>query len=178
VERFYQLVSRAEVSTSGLLVGYASVFDVPTTRQNQYAGTETIARGAYDACLKDDVVALVDHDSSKLLGRAASGTLRLSTDDHGLRFEVDLPDTSLGRDVRELVRRGDLAGCSFSAAVGQVDRVDGGVVHRSFARLVDVSVVTFPAYPETSVVARHASQQSLRAQLASIRAAVYLKGMK
>jgi HK97 family phage prohead protease len=178
VQTFYTFVSRAEVADSGLLVGYASVFGVPTTRQQQFAGTETIARGAYDACLSDDVVALVDHDPTKLLGRSASGTLRLSSDDHGLRFEVDLPDTTLGRDVRELVRRGDLAGCSFSAAIGDVERVDGGVVHRSFKRLVDVSVVTFPAYPETSVVARHATQQSLRAQLASIRASVLLKGMK
>lgn len=156
--------------------GYAAVFGVPTTRQAQYAGTETIGRAAFTGLLGGDVVALVDHNPSMLLGRSTSGTLRLSVDDHGLAFEVDLPDTQVGRDTRELVRRGDLAGCSFTAAVGTVERGKGGVTHTAFSRLVDVSVVTSPAYPETSVVARSASQQSLRAQLASIRAHVLMKG--
>lgn len=168
----------AELSESGSLRGYAAVYDTPTTRQREYAGTETIARGAFNALLKDDVIAAVNHDPNQLLGRSSSGTLRLSSDDHGLLFELDLPDTQLGRDVRTLVARGDLAGCSFCAEVGQVDRVEGGVVHRTFARLVDVSVVAFPAYPETSVVARHASEQTLRAQLATIRLRVLLEGLK
>lgn len=165
---FTTLVSRADVN-EGVLSGYAAVFDQPTTRQAQFAGSETIARSAFDAVLGDDVVALVDHDPSKLLARTSSQTLRLSVDDHGLAFQLDLPDTSLGRDVAELVRRGDLTGMSFSAAVGELERVKGGVVHRSFGRLLDVSVVTRPAYLGTSVVARNAVEQTLRGQLAMIR---------
>lgn len=176
MERFASLISRAEVDDTGTLRGYASVFDVPTKRQSDFKGTETIGRTAFEGLLDGDVVALVDHDPSKLLGRSTSGSLRLSTDDHGLAFELDLPATQLGRDVHALVKRGDLTGMSFTAALGKMDRTDSGVVHRSFSRLVDVSVVTFPAYPETEVVARSAAQQSLRAQLASIRAHVLMKG--
>lgn len=169
-------VTRAAVSDSGMLSGYASVFDVPTTRQADFKGTETIGRTAFDGLLTGDVVALVDHNMSNLLGRTSSGTLRLSTDQHGLAFELDLPDTQLGRDTRELVKRGDLRGMSFSAQLGKMDRTESGVVHKSFSRLIDVSVVTSPAYPETSVVARNEDpEQSLRAQLASLRGAV-LKG--
>jgi HK97 family phage prohead protease len=164
----FTVLSRAAVE-GNTLVGYAAVYDTPTTRQADFAGTETIARGAFDALLDQDVVALVDHDSSKLLGRTSSGTLRLSSDDTGLRFEIDLPDTQLGRDVRVLVQRGDLAGCSFGAALGEVENVKGGVVHRTFSRLVDVSVVTHPAYLETRVAVRSAAAQSRAAELVALR---------
>ena len=175
---FRSAIARAEVSPDGMLRGYAAVFDQPTTRQNDYAGTETIGRTAFDGLLDGDVVALVGHDMNQLLGRTTSGSLKLSTDGHGLAFELALPDTQLGRDTRELVRRGDLNGMSFSAEISKVERVKGGVVHRQFARLIDVSVVAMPAYEGTSVVARHASAQTaLREQLIRARARVQ-KGCK
>ncbi len=172
MERF-SFVSRAAVE-GDTLVGYAAVYDSPTTRQRDFPGTETIARGAFDALLDQDVVALANHDMAQLLGRTSSGTLRLASDSHGLRVEVDLPDTQVGRDVRTLVQRGDLAGMSFSASLGEMDRVKGGVVHRTFSRLVDVSVVTSPAYLETQVAIRSASEQSLREQM--IRARARMRG--
>lgn len=153
------------------------MFDQPTTRQRDYAGTETIARTAFDSVLSDDVVAVVNHDMSQLLGRTSSKTLRLVPDTHGLAFELDLPDTTLGRDVRALVERGDLAGMSFSAEVGTVERTESGVIHTGFKRLFDVSVVTMPAYEGTEVVARHARERSvLRDQLVRARARVALGG--
>lgn len=153
-----------------MLSGLAAVFDQPTTRQDDYAGTETIGRTAFDGLLDNsDVIACVNHDPGLLLGRTASKTLRLAVTDDGLAFELDLPDTTLGRDVRELVSRGDLSGMSFSATVGQVDRGKGGVTHSQFKALHDVSVVTHPAYLGTAVVAREASPQSLRGQLARLR---------
>lgn len=167
--RFTSRITRAAVSESGVLSGLAAVFDQPTTRQDDYAGTETIARTAFDGLLDADVIACVNHDPGLLLGRTASKTLRLSIGREGLEFELDLPDTTLGRDVRELVQRGDLSGMSFSATVGTVDRTKGGVVHSQFKALHDVSVVTMPAYLGTSVVAREASPQSLRGQLARLR---------
>lgn len=168
----FSFISRAAVE-GNTLHGYAAVYDTPTTRQRDFAGAETIARGAFDAVLGDDVVALVNHDMGQLLGRSSSGTLRLSSDTKGLRFEVDLPDTQVGRDVRTLVQRGDLAGMSFSAALGEMDKVKGGVVHRTFSRLVDVSVVTSPAYLETQVAVRSGlTQPSLREQLILARARV------
>lgn len=171
-------IARAEVTTDGVLRGYAAVFDQPTSAQNDYPGTETIARGAFDDVLGDDVLGLVDHDVSKVLGRTGNGTVRLRSDDHGLAFEIDLPDTTLGRDIRALVARGDLSGMSFSAVPGVVERATGGVVHRSFKRLVDISVVTMPAYAGTSVVARNAAGMSRREQLVRARhsARVALKG--
>lgn len=168
--QFRTLISRAEIADNGkILRGYAAVFDQPTGKQNDYSGTETIARGAFDDVVSGDVLALVDHDASKLLGRTAAGTLRLAPDDKGLAFQIDVPDTQLGRDTVELVRRGDLNGMSFTAQVGEIDRTAGGVVHRSFARLVDVSVVSLPAYDGTSVVSRSASGTSRREQLIRAR---------
>lgn len=170
-------ISRAAVE-GNTLVGYAAMYDSPTSRQADFAGTETIARGAFDAVIGADVVALQDHDMSKLLGRTSSGTLRLASDNRGLRFEIDLPDTQVGNDVRTLVQRGDLAGCSFTAALGEVERVKGGVVHRSFSRLVDVSVVTNPAYLDTQVAVRSAAAQSRAGELVVIRHRVRVAGGK
>lgn len=170
-ERFTSTISRAAVE-GNTLVGLAAVYDVPTTRQRDFAGTETIARGAFDGVLTDDVVAVVNHDMTQLLGRTSSGTLRLSSRNDGLWMELDLPDTQIGRDVRTLVSRGDLAGMSFTAALGEVEKVKGGVVHRSFSRLVDVSVVTSPAYRETSVAVRNADPNVVREQLLRARARV------
>jgi HK97 family phage prohead protease len=167
MERF-GIVSRAAVQ-GNTLVGLAAVYDVPTTRQSDFPGTETIARTAFDGLLDGDVVALVNHDMNQLLGRTASGTLRLASVAEGLRMELDLPDTQLGHDVRELVKRGDLAGMSFSATLGEVERTKAGVVHRKFKALHDVAVVTSPAYRETSVAVRSAGEQSLAGQLAVIR---------
>jgi len=174
--RFATAISRAEVTDSGVLRGYAAVYDQPTTRQAQYPGSETIGRGAFDGLFGGDVVALVNHDMSLLLGRTESGTLRLDSDDHGLRFELALPDTQLGRDVRTLVQRGDMRGMSFTAQPGEIERTASGVVHRRFTRLVDVSVVANPAYTGTEVVARNAGPVGVREQSIRARARVLFGG--
>lgn len=175
--RFTTTLTRAEVS-GNTLVGVAAVYGVPTTRQADFPGTETIARGAFDGLLDQDVVAVVNHDMTQLLGRTESGTLRLASHDDGLHFSVDLPDTQVGRDARTLIERGDLRGCSFTAAFGEVERVKGGVVHRTFSRLVDVSVVTSPAYRETSVAIRNAHPNVVRDQLLRARARARARGLE
>lgn len=138
------------------LVGYASVFDTPTQIMDF---TETVARGAFADSLKDraaDQVALLDHDLGKLLGRSRSGTLRLAEDDHGLHFEIDVPDTTLGRDVLALAERGDLGGASF----GFITKRDTWAGTRRTLNAVDlreISVVSaWPAYSASSVTARSA----------------------
>lgn len=155
--RFHAELRAAEVQ-GDTLAGHAAVFgQVAQIR----GGWEAIGRGAFDAVLgrNEDVVALRDHDPALLLGRTSSGTLRLGTDDEGLTFEVDLPDTAYARDVRELVRRGDLAGASFGFLPG-ADEIttapDGRQLrtHTSVKRLLDVSVVALPAYDGTSVTLR------------------------
>ncbi|BBY43242.1 HK97 family phage prohead protease [Mycolicibacterium celeriflavum] len=152
---------RSEI-TGDKLTGRAAVF-------SQYADfgsyLETLATTAFDATLADpatDVRSFYQHDSARLLGRQSSGTLRLSTDSTGLHFELDIPDTSDGRDLRELVKRGDLTGMSFGFIAGQEDwghTPDGRELrtHTSVARLIEVSPVSQPAYAGTSVQLRSLS---------------------
>lgn len=137
------------------LVGHAAVYGQPAQIRG---GWEAIAAGAFDEVLRggEDVVALRDHNPSLLLGRTSAGTLRLHSDGRGLAFEVDLPDTGTGRDVRELVRRGDLRGASFGFLPGRDElghARDGRLLrtHTSIKRLLDVSVVALPAYEGTTV---------------------------
>ncbi|HEG42602.1 MAG TPA: HK97 family phage prohead protease, partial [Phycisphaerales bacterium] len=78
---------------------------------------EKIRVGAFDDVLDDDVRALKNHDPNLLLGRTRSGTLRLTANKTGLRFEVDTPDTNVGRDTVEEIRRHDISGCSFGFIV-------------------------------------------------------------
>ena len=95
------------------LEGYAATFNNPATIGGRFV--ETIARGAFAATLRSrgDVLALVDHDPGRVLARIRSGTLRLAEDTRGLSFDLDVPDTSHGRDVLALAERGDLGGMSF-----------------------------------------------------------------
>lgn len=158
MNRLHVELRGAEV-TGNMLAGHAAVFGQLAELRGGY---EAVAAGAFDEvlALEDDVVALRDHNPSLLLGRRAAGTLRLATDDDGLAFEVDLPDTGYARDVRELVARGDLAGASFGFLPGKDElghAPDGRQVrtHTSIKRLLDVSVVTLPAYDGTDVTLRH-----------------------
>lgn len=131
---------------------------------------ELIQPGAFDKVLAKkslDVVALFDH-AGQPLGRLKSGTLRLSVDERGLSYEVDLPDTQLGRDVATLVRRRDLFGSSFAFTVddeGQSWIRDAAgnrkrIIHE-FSGLFDVSVVTHAAYGDATSVAMRALELEL-----------------
>lgn len=139
------------------LTGYAAVFNTPASIGGY---TETVMPGAFRASLlnpRADVLALVDHDPGRLLARTASGTLRLAEDARGLAFELDLPDTTLGRDVLALAERRDLGGMSFGFRV--VDEAWPTADRRELraVQLVEVSVVhARPAYSATSVAARNA----------------------
>lgn len=137
------------------LVGYAATFD-NETRIADFR--EVIRRGAFAASIASgkDVLALVDHDPSRVLARTKSGTLRLSEDERGLRFEIDVPDTTAGRDVLALAARGDLGGMSFGFTVA-----DGGEQWSGDKRelravtLHEISVVqSHAAYDGTVVQAR------------------------
>jgi HK97 family phage prohead protease len=140
----------------GTVVGYAAVFD----KMSQDLGyfVERIQRGAFAGCLAQDVRALKNHDSNYLLGRNKSGTLRMGEDELGLRVEIDLPDTQVGRDTAEEIARGDMDGMSFSF-VADVDQWDysGTVPVRTLVKvrdLYDVGPVVYPAYTDTSAAMR------------------------
>lgn len=149
---------RAEV-TGDTLRGHASVFGELAQMPGHW---EKIGPTAFDAALaRDDldVRALVNHDPSQLLGRTPR-TLRLAVDKKGLAFEVDLPDTRAAHDLRALMARGDITGASFGFIEGEDDwgRAPDGHrlrTHTSVARLMDVSVVTFPQYEGAGAHLRH-----------------------
>jgi HK97 family phage prohead protease len=125
---------------------------------------ETIKPGAFTRAVKEkqDVRGLMNHDANLVLGRTKSGTLSLNQDATGLYFECDLPDTQTARDLYELVKRGDIDGCSFGFQVmkqsWREEKDAGGkmIQYREIedVDLFDVGPVTFPAYPQTSVDAR------------------------
>jgi len=143
------------------LTGYIAKFDNPT-RIGDF--TEIIRRGAFAATLAagHDVLAVADHDYSRVLGRTRSGTLALREDDTGLAFALDLPDTQAGRDLAALAERGDLGGCSFAFTVPTGgDSWNGNTRELRNVQLDEVSIVqSRPAYPDTEVHLRSLQPQS------------------
>jgi len=140
------------------ITGYAAKFGKWSVDLGGFV--EKIRAGAFDDALKEaDVRALKNHDPNLILGRTTSGTLRLDTNSVGLRFEVDPPNTSTGKDTVEEIRRKDITGCSFAFTVAEDDwkYKEEGPVERTIIRvgeLFDVGPVTYPAYPDTTVAAR------------------------
>lgn len=139
---------------SPVIVGYAAVFN----EQVEFASwkfREQIAEGAFSESIKeDDIRALWNHDSNHPLGRNTAGTLRLNEDSHGLRVEIDPPDTQVARDLTVSIERGDVSQMSFGFFVNKEEwESDDDWDNRTIleASLFDVSPVTFPAYPTTSV---------------------------
>ena len=129
---------------------------------------EKIARDAFSECDVTDVIMCFNHNVDSILARTTSGTLSLSTDDEGLRFEFDAPDTSLGNDMLELVRRGDISKCSFKFTVEEdewryADKENGLKYDertiRKIDKLYDVSLVVYPAYNDTEAGLRHLEER-------------------
>lgn len=142
-------------STGRRLEGYAARFGIEARIADF---TEVIKAGAFSQSLssKKDILALVDHDSTRVLARSRSGNLKLSEDSQGLSFDIALPATTAGNDVLALAERGDLGGMSFGFTVTEDgQRWTGSRRELRSVNLVEISVVSaWPAYPETSVVAR------------------------
>lgn len=146
------------------IVGYAAVYGQKTEILPGW--NEVIEPGAFDNVLatNPDTVATVNHDDTHVLGRTVSGTLKLSTDDKGLRYEITPPDTQVARDTVALLKRGDLRGASFGFVCGghdswthDADGSDTRHIH-GFEKLLDVSVVTRPAYEGASAQVRSLPQ--------------------
>lgn len=139
----------------GLMCGFAAKYD--KLSQDLGGFIEKLAPGCFDGIMEDDTRCLRNHDDDNLLGRTTSGTLVLSLLPEGLWYECDLPDTTVGRDTAELIRRRDMSGSSFQfqlAMDGQLWDWDGPTPLRTITRvgrLYDVSPVTNPAYEDTEV---------------------------
>lgn len=158
------------VNDEGIISGYAIVYDVESRILADFEGefVEVIKPGAVDEALlsRSDIKALYNHNRDDLLARytEGSGTLSLVPDEKGLFFSFSAPKTTLGDDVRELVKRGDLRGCSFAFTVNPADveyhkRADGRPLRviKKIASLHDISIVVDPAYIQTSVDVRSLS---------------------
>ncbi|MFH1605380.1 MAG: HK97 family phage prohead protease [Pseudomonadota bacterium] len=152
--------------------GYAAVFGRKS--EPMWRFVEVIEAGAFDDVLGDDVRALFNHDGLPL-ARTKSGTLQIGVDQTGLWYDFETPDSTGGNDLVVAIRRGDVDQSSFSFTVSkeQWDRRDENdaksvdVRHiMKVKRLYDVSPVTFPAYPDTSVAVR--SLERARAADASL----------
>ena len=155
------------------ITGYASVFynGKPETEfrlANDFV--ERVSPKAFDGVIdRDDVRALFNHDSNYVLGRSKSGTLKMSVDKRGLKYEIEIPDTSAGRDLMTSIKRGDITGSSFSFTVDKesYEEKDAVTVRTVEAvTLYDVGPVTYPAYAGTEAQARNAAPAfEMRAQI-------------
>jgi HK97 family phage prohead protease len=131
--------------------GYAALFDSPS---EPLPFTEVIQRGAFSKTLRarNDIKMLWNHDSGQLLASTKSGTLRLQEDERGLKVIATLPDTTAGRDARELISKGIVDAMSFGFSVpsgGDSWSSDGNTRTLKSVRLHEVSVVAWPAYSAT-----------------------------
>lgn len=142
------------------ITGYAVKWEMKSVTMGYWRRfKEQFKRGAFtDSLTQDDQLALWSHDYSQVLGRTKNGTLRLFEDEIGLRFELDLADTTLGDDTYKTIKRGDVDGVSFGFQMvkEEWDESDPDNIVRSVtkAKLVEISPVAFPAYPDSQVSAR------------------------
>ena len=136
--------------------GYAAVFFNQTAETEYQIGPNTFERihsHAFDEALrKDDVVGMFNHDQNQVLGRSSSGTMRLSRDGKGLRYDITPAETPLHDYVLRMQERGDIPGSSFGFVVTDQKhyREEGRNIREiRNVKLFDVGPVTFPAYSGT-----------------------------
>lgn len=151
------LKTRAEQEGEMLIEGYFAVFN----RQTELwpGAFEEIDSGAFDKTLGNDVRALINHDTSLVLGRNKANTLELKTDSHGLWGSIRInPNDMDAVNLYERVKRGDVDQCSFGFNIlsEETEWKEDGIVKWTIKEidLHEVSVCTFPAYEETGVQAR------------------------
>lgn len=173
--------TRAEESGDLFISGYFSVFN------SEYeicpGATESIATTAFDDALSDDIRCLINHESRLVLGRTKAGTLTLKVDSRGLWGEVKInPKDQDAMNLYERVKRGDIDQCSFGFDILEEEFEDkGNTVHWTIkkVKLYEVSIVTFPAYEDTSVSARSKQLEEIKKKSAvsfKIRMMKKLKG--
>jgi HK97 family phage prohead protease len=154
--RFLSEPVQFRADDDNVIEGYAAVFNKDS---EDFGGWhERIAPGAFSDVLKDNAVALFNHDMNYVLGRNGVN-VTLSEDQNGLKYTVKLPDTSFARDLRQLIKDGIIHQSSFAFTVldqewRHNDKTPSVRTIKKIKRLYDVSPVTTPAYPDASVGAR------------------------
>jgi HK97 family phage prohead protease len=151
----FRAMTDAEDAGGMSFYGYAAAFNSPS---EPLPFTETIAPGAFSRTLKarNEVKMLMNHDTGRVLASRRAGTLRLSEDSYGLRVEADLPDTTDGRDLSVLLKRGDITSMSFGFTVPEGGDYWSDENNRELrdVRLHEISVVAFPAYQASAAGVR------------------------
>ena len=157
------------------LTGIAHAYGQTTVRNGEIY---TFAKGAFTNALQtSDVRAFINHDPNLLIGRQSAGTLTLTDTDEGLRYSIELPDTSYANDLKELVRRGDIDGASFGVIPGKstvTKNANGDKIrtHTEVRELIDISPVSLPAFAGTSVQLNSKDgkeQESIKSQVTKAR---------
>lgn len=154
--------------------GYAAVFNSKTRIGSCF--DEVIEPGAFSRSLSEngDIRALFNHDWNNVLGRTKSGTLTLKEDEKGLNFNVELPNTSVARDLSESMARGDINQCSFGFFVTDEEwdySVEPALRMIKEVELFEISVVSIPAYEDTeaSLVRNKDLGKEVEARMALIK---------
>ena len=148
-----QLSTRAEGEEKAVVIeGYAAVFNSKTSIGGWF--DEVIEPGAFSRSLSDngDIRALFNHNWDNVLGRTKSQTLELREDEKGLNFKVELPDTSVARDLTISMERGDINQCSFGFFITDEEwnyNVEPALRTIKEVELFEISIVSIPAYDDT-----------------------------
>lgn len=166
-----------EVDGNPVIEGYFAVFDSDYNITSTMS--ESIAPGAFDNTLSGDVRALINHDTTLVLGRTAAHTLELKQDAHGLWGKVSInPKDTDAMNLYERVKRGDVSQCSigFDIISEETDFREDGSIHWTIkeVRLYEVSCCTFPAYEDTGITAR----ENTRTEMLNRREQAWKQKMK
>jgi len=152
-KREFRVLGSVEQKGDGnTLVGHIALFN--TLSEDLGGFREQLAPGCFTSSLNNEIRALINHDTSACVGNTRSGTLKLTQDEQGLAYELELPDTSAARDLKVSIARGDVRGCSFGfICLSDSWGTQNGERIRTVTdlELFEVSVgVTFPAYADTT----------------------------
>ena len=165
-----KLLTRAESESEQekVIEGYFAVFDNET--ELWPGASESIATGAFDGTISNDIRALINHDTRLVLGRNKSGTLDLKVDSRGLWGSIKVNEKDVdAMNLYERVKRGDVDQCSFGFNIlaEETEFRDDGSIKWIIKEidLHEVSVVTFPAYEETGVQARHKDLEQMKQRM-------------
>ncbi len=173
-------VDERAAGDASTVYGYAAVFGQWADIGGSFS--EMIAPGAFADTLKtSDVRAYFGHDSGRVLGRTSAGTLRLSEDETGLAVEIDLPDTTDGRDAKTSIARRDITGMSFGFRVTREEwdfKVEPPKRTIKAVDLREVSIVSDPAYDGTSIALRSLDDARKERRQNNFAAAARRIGMK
>jgi len=145
--------------------GYFAVFN--SNYEIAPGMSESIAPGAFSRTLSNDVRALINHDTTLVLGRTKANTLELREDSHGLWGKISInPNDRDAMNLYERVKRGDVDQCSFGFDLREQDTeiLENGDVHWTIRDLdlFEVSCCTFPAYEQTNISARSKERDEIR----------------